>query len=81
METQSPAVYALLKLHAELGGKISDNKRQAAKLRADMKHVEAVIHLRAPRRMPFMARGESDSFWGWVVNAGVGPWGSWDFLI
>ncbi len=42
---QSPAVYALMKLHAELGGKISDNKRQAAKLRADMKHVEAVLHL------------------------------------
>jgi len=38
-------------------------------------------HYWAPRRMPFMARGESDSFWGWVVTAGVGPWGSWDFLI
>ena len=38
------------------------------------------IHMRAPRKMPFMARGESDSFWGWVVTAGVGPWGSWDFF-
>ncbi len=47
-EPQSPAVYALMKLHAELGGKIGDNKRQAAKLRADMKHVEAVLHLIEP---------------------------------
>lgn len=47
-EQQSPAVFALLKLHAELGGKINDNKREAAKLRADMKHVEAVLHLIEP---------------------------------
>jgi hypothetical protein len=47
-DAQSPAVYALLKLHAELGGKINDNKRQAAKLRSDMKHVEAVLHLIEP---------------------------------
>ena len=45
---QSPAVHALLKLHADLGGQIDDNKRQAARLRADMKHVEAVLHLIEP---------------------------------
>lgn len=47
-ELPSPAVYALMNLHAELGGKINDNKREAAKLRADMKHVEAVLHLIEP---------------------------------
>ncbi|MGQ7792777.1 hypothetical protein ACUN0C_10245 [Faunimonas sp. B44] len=44
----SPAVYALLQLHAELGGKIKDNQREAVKLRVDMKHVEAVLHLLQP---------------------------------
>ena len=44
----NPAVYALLKLHAELGGRIKENKREAEKLRADMKHVEAVLHLLQP---------------------------------
>jgi len=47
MEHQ-PAIYALLKLHAELGGRIKDNKREAQKLRSDMKHVEAVLHLLQP---------------------------------
>lgn len=47
-EAQSPVVFALLNLHAELGGKIKDNQREAAKLRADMKHVEAVLHLVKP---------------------------------
>jgi len=43
-----PAVYALLSLHAELGGKLKDNARAATRLRADMKHVEAVLHLLQP---------------------------------
>lgn len=43
-----PALYALIDLHAELGGKIKDNARQAAKLRSDMKHVEAVLRLLEP---------------------------------
>lgn len=47
-EPQSPAVYALLKLHAELGGKIIQNAKEATRLRADMKHVEAVLHLLEP---------------------------------
>ncbi len=43
-----PVVYALVKLHAELGGKIQDNKREAARLRENMKHVEAVLKLIQP---------------------------------
>jgi len=47
-EQHSPAIYALMKLHAELGGRIMDNRREAVKLRADMRHVEAVMHLLEP---------------------------------
>ena len=47
-EQHSPAGYALMKLHAELGGRIMDNRREAVKLRADMRHVEAVMHLLEP---------------------------------
>lgn len=43
-----PALYALMRLHAELGGKIKDNAAEAAKLRASMRHVEAVLHLLEP---------------------------------
>lgn len=43
-----PALYALIDLHAELGGKIKDNKREALQLRTDMKHVERVLHLLQP---------------------------------
>ncbi len=42
------AMHALLKLHAELGGKIKDNRRQAQKLATDMKHIEAVIRMFEP---------------------------------
>lgn len=44
----SPAMYALLELHAELGGKVKDNKREAKRLAQSMKHVEAVIKLLEP---------------------------------
>lgn len=43
-----PALYALLKLHAELGGRIKDNAREAVRLRDGMKHVEAVLKLLEP---------------------------------
>jgi hypothetical protein len=43
-----PALYALLRLHAEIGGKIKENKVQALKLIEDMKHVEAVLHMLEP---------------------------------
>jgi hypothetical protein len=38
----------LLKLHAELGGRIQQNRQEAAQLRRNMKHVEAVLHLLQP---------------------------------
>lgn len=42
------ATYTLEKLHAELAGKILDNKREARKLATAMKHVEAVLKLLVP---------------------------------
>jgi hypothetical protein len=42
------AVFALEKLHAELGGKIKDNKREAKHLAKCMKHVEAVLKMLEP---------------------------------
>jgi hypothetical protein len=43
-----PALYALIRLHGELAGKISDNKREANRLRSEMKNVEATIKLLEP---------------------------------
>ena len=51
-----PALYALIDLHAELGGKIKDNARQAQQLRASMKHVE---HVLKPLEPSFNARSIS----------------------
>lgn len=42
------AKFTLLRLHAELGGKIKDNKREAQRLATDMRHVEAVLKLLEP---------------------------------
>lgn len=42
------AKYTLEQLHAELGGKIFDNKREAKRLAQAMKHVEAVLKLLVP---------------------------------
>ena len=42
------AKYTLEKLHAELGGKINDNKREAKRLAESMKHVEAVLRMLEP---------------------------------
>jgi hypothetical protein len=42
------ATLTLVQLHAELGGKILDNKREANRLRLAMKHVEAVLKLLDP---------------------------------
>lgn len=39
---------ALEALHAELGGKIADNKREAERLADAMRHVEAVLKLLQP---------------------------------
>jgi len=43
-----PALYALERLHAELGGKITDNKREAKRLAQAMIHVEAVLKMLEP---------------------------------
>lgn len=43
-----PAVHALVSLHAQLGGKIKDNKAEAERLANDMKAVEAVIRMFCP---------------------------------
>lgn len=43
-----PALYALERLHAELGGKILANRKEAARLAQDMRHVEAVLKLLEP---------------------------------
>jgi hypothetical protein len=43
-----PAIQTLLRLHADLGGRVLANKREAAKLREDMRHVEAVIKMFDP---------------------------------
>ena len=42
------AVHTLKQLHAELAGKIMDNKREAERLRQSMVHVEAVLKMLAP---------------------------------
>ena len=43
-----PALYALIKLHAELGGRIKQNRTEAEALRRDMVHVEAVLKMLEP---------------------------------
>ena len=43
-----PAVAYLVRLHADIGGRIQKNKRQAEQLAADMKAVEAVIQMFDP---------------------------------
>jgi len=44
----TPAVHALKRLHAELGGRIKENRREAQKLAENMKHVEAVLRMLNP---------------------------------
>ncbi len=43
-----PAIQTLERLHAELGGKILENRQQHANLAEQMRHVEAVIKLLDP---------------------------------
>jgi len=43
-----PAVQYLVRLHADLGGRINANKREADRLAESMRHVEAVIRLFDP---------------------------------
>jgi hypothetical protein len=43
-----PAVEYLVRLHADLGGRIQANKAEADRLAEDMRHVEAVIRMFDP---------------------------------
>ena len=54
-----PALYALIRLHAELGAELHANRTEGERIVTDMKHVEAVlrmldpgfdVHTIAPRR-------------------------------
>jgi hypothetical protein len=42
------AIFTLTQLHAELGGKMQDNKRAAVKIRTAMMQVEAVLQMLRP---------------------------------
>ena len=48
MKHNSPTLSALRRLHAEIGGKIIDNRKAAKRLREDRKHVSAVIKMFSP---------------------------------
>jgi len=48
MQENHPTLSALIKLHADLGGQIFENRKCAEKLAEDMKHVEAVIRMFSP---------------------------------
>jgi hypothetical protein len=48
MKENTPTLCALRRLHAEIGGKILDNHKNAKRLREDKKHVAAVIKMFSP---------------------------------
>jgi hypothetical protein len=41
-KSTNPALGQIVRLHADIGGKILENKKLAARLATDMMHVEAV---------------------------------------
>jgi hypothetical protein len=43
-----PATYTLIRLHAEIAGKLKASKQEGATIRANLKHVGAVIQLLEP---------------------------------
>lgn len=45
---EHPTVQTLLRLHADIGGRILANQQEAERLRQDMQHVEAVIKMFDP---------------------------------
>ena len=59
------ATRSLERLHAELGGKILDNKREAKRLTQAMKHVEAVLKLLQPdyNLAPISVRRRRSNAW------------------
>jgi hypothetical protein len=48
MKDNSPTLCALRRLHADIGGKIIDNRKNAKRLREDKRHVAAVIKMFSP---------------------------------
>jgi len=48
MKHNSPTLCALRRLHAEIGGKINENRKLAKRLREDKRHVAAVIKMFSP---------------------------------
>jgi hypothetical protein len=48
MKHNSPTLCALRRLHAEIAGKIIDNRKNAKRLREDKRHVAAVIKMFSP---------------------------------
>jgi hypothetical protein len=48
MKPNHPTLAALIRLHAELGGKIFENRKEAKRLAGDMIHLEAVIRMFDP---------------------------------
>jgi hypothetical protein len=48
MKDNHPTLSALRRLHAEIGGKILDNRKAAKRLREDKRHVAAVIKMFSP---------------------------------
>jgi hypothetical protein len=48
MKHDSPTLCALRRLHAEIGGKIIDNRKHAKRLSEDRRHVAAVIRMFSP---------------------------------
>lgn len=46
--SKHPAVPYLVRLHADIGGRILDNRKEAHRLVEDMKHVEAVLRMYDP---------------------------------
>jgi hypothetical protein len=48
MKDNHPTLSALRRLHAEIGGKIIDNRKNAKRLREDKRHVAAVIKMFSP---------------------------------
>jgi hypothetical protein len=48
MKHNSPTISALRRLHADIGGKIIENRKNAKRFREDRKHVTAVIKMLSP---------------------------------
>jgi hypothetical protein len=48
MKDNNPTLCALRRLHADIGGKIIENRKNAKRLREDKRHVAAVIKMFSP---------------------------------